>query len=59
MLYHIDIWHCYANEVMTKLSNVDFIMVRDGLLDGVTDYEQIHAQLHNDDVDFYKYMERT
>ena len=41
-----------AKEVMAKLTNVDFIMVRDGLLDGCN-YEQIHAQLHNDDVDFY------
>ena len=42
-----------AKEVMAKLTNVDFIMVRDGLLDGAANYEQIHAQLHNDDVDFY------
>ena len=34
-----------ANEIMAELKNVDFIMVRDGLLDGATNYEQIYG--HN------------
>ena len=42
-----------AHEIMAELKNVDFIMVRDDYVDGATDYEQIYAQLHNDDVDFY------
>ena len=42
-----------AHEIMAKLSDVDFIMVRDDYVDGATDHEQIYSQLHNDDIDFY------